>query len=162
MFEILDHTADIGLHIRAATLENLFEHAAEGLFSLILEDLAAVREQTLLTFEIAAAGELAAPDPEAAKLPSTVPAGRVQLPGTWEDLLHDWLTELLILFDRRRIVCRRFEVRFTTSGLAGRAWGEDLSLDRHRPRMEIKAVTYHQLRIDATPQGFEAWVIFDL
>ncbi|NMC20004.1 MAG: archease, partial [Thermogutta sp.] len=144
MFEVIDHTADIGLRIRAATLEGLFQEAAEGMFSLLVEDLTTVREETAVSVEIAA-GEIAAGGIAESEIAAgEITAGRgfalrervglgeggevsgvpKRLPDVWEDLLHDWLAELLVMFDARRMVFRRFDVRFTATGLQGRAWGE--------------------------------------
>ena len=43
MFETFDHTADLGLRVRAATLDELFADAGVALFSTVVEDLASVR-----------------------------------------------------------------------------------------------------------------------
>lgn len=159
MFEIIDHTADIGLRIQAASLEGLFQDAAEGMFSLLLEDLTTVRRVTTVSFEIVAGQGFALPQHGGRDDVCGTP---IRLSEAWEDLLHDWLAELLASFDARRMVFGRFEVRFAATGLHGRAWGERLDLSRHRAKMEIKAVTYHQLHICKTEQGYESQVIFDL
>ncbi len=159
MFEIIDHTADIGLRIQAASLEELFQDAAVGMFSLLLEDLTTVRQVTEESFEIVTGQGLALPQHAGGDEVCSPP---VRLSEAWEDLLHDWLAELLTGFDARRMVFGRFEVRFTAAGLHGRAWGEKLDFSRHRAKMEIKAVTYHQLHICKTEQGYESLVIFDL
>src|SRR5262245_48517965 len=45
MYETFDHTADLGLGIRAPDLDTLFAEAAEALFSVVVEDLATVRPE---------------------------------------------------------------------------------------------------------------------
>lgn len=162
MFEIIDHTADIGLRIQAATLEGLFQEAAEGMFSLLVEDLTTVRRETPVSFEIFAGQGFALPEHVGRGEGGEAPGIPKRLSEPWEDLLHDWLAELLVSFDAKRMVFQRFEVQFTSTGLQGRAWGEKLDSSRHRPRMEIKAVTYHKLHIYQTEQGYESQVIFDL
>ena len=44
MHETFDHTADLGLRIRAATLDELFAEAAEAMFEVIVEDLRSVAQ----------------------------------------------------------------------------------------------------------------------
>ena len=51
MFETFDHTADLGLRIRAETLEGLFEEAARALFSLIVVDPQTIRPEKSFSFE---------------------------------------------------------------------------------------------------------------
>ncbi|GAB4132608.1 MAG: archease [Thermogutta sp.] len=162
MFEIIDHTADIGLRIQAATLEGLFQEAAEGMFSLLVEDLTAVREETEFPFDVAANEGFDMPTRPHPGESGTPCAAPTRLSDAWGDLLHDWLAQLLVVFDGRRMVFRRFSVRFVATGLHGRAWGERLDPERHRPRMEIKAVTYHELHIARTERGYESRIIFDL
>ena len=53
MYEIFEHTADLGLRVRAATLEELLKDAACGLFAMVVEDLAAVRPAVTREFQIA-------------------------------------------------------------------------------------------------------------
>ncbi|MCL6554479.1 MAG: archease, partial [Firmicutes bacterium] len=36
-YEVIDHTADVGIVVRAASLPELFETAAEGMFSFIVD-----------------------------------------------------------------------------------------------------------------------------
>lgn len=162
MFEVIDHTADIGLRIWAATLEDLFREAAEGMFSLLVENPAAIREETAVEIEVAAgSGFVLSPRGDPGES-GGVSSDSTPLSEEWADLLHDWLAELLVAFDGRHWVFRRFAVRFTTTGLRARAWGEKFRSDRHRPRMEIKAVTYHGLEIYPAERGYETQVIFDL
>ena len=53
MFETFDHTADLGLRIRAADLNSLFAEAAKGLLSLIVANLDDVRTVDTVMFEVA-------------------------------------------------------------------------------------------------------------
>jgi SHS2 domain-containing protein len=136
MHETFDHTADLGLRIRAPDLNTLFAEAAEALFSVVVEDLAAVR-----------------PDRPV----------EVRLEGQdREYLLFDWLKALLYHFDVEHLLFSRFEVRVGESGLEGRAWGEPLDRSRHELSHEVKAITYHGLRVEQTPDGWEAEVIVDI
>jgi SHS2 domain-containing protein len=53
-------------------------------------------------------------------------------------------------------------VKFTDAGLSGSAWGEPLDRERHQLEHEVKAITYHALRVDKTADGWLAEVIVDI
>ena len=136
MYETFEHTADIGIRARSDTLNGLFEESAKGLFSVILTNLDSVRCVQDTTIELAGDRR--------------------------DDLLFDWLAELLYTFETRRILFGRFEVRLSDSGLSAVAWGEPLDSGRHELDMEIKAVTYHGLKVEPEGDGWLAEVIVDL
>src|SRR5262249_53043866 len=100
MHETFDHTADLGLRVRAATLDALFAEAAEALFSVIVENLSAVAPVVRVEVELSETDR--------------------------ELLLFDWLKELLYRFDAEHLLFSRFEVRVRPDGLTGVAWGEKL------------------------------------
>jgi SHS2 domain-containing protein len=136
MYEFFEHTADLGLRVRAADLDTLFADAARALFAALLEDPAAV--QPLQRVD-------------------------VQLTGTDRDyLLFDWLKALLYRCDAEHLVFGRFEVHVSADGLTGTAWGEPLDPDRHALAHEVKAITYHGLRVEQTDDGWLAEVIVDI
>src|SRR5262245_14598912 len=136
MYEFFEHTADLGLRVRAADLDTLFAEAAQALFAAILEDPAAV--QPLQRVEVSLTG-----------------ADR-------EYLLFDWLKALLYRFDAEHLVFGRFEVRVGDGGLAGAAWGDPLDPARHQLAHEVKAITYHGLRVEREDGGWLAEVIVDI
>src|SRR5439155_27271558 len=87
----------------------------------------------------------------------------VRLKGTdREYLLFDWLKELLYRFDAEHLLFGRFEVHVTPDGLTGKAWGEPLDRARHELGHEVKAITYHGLKVEQTPDGWLAEVIVDI
>lgn len=136
MFEILEHTADIGFRARAETLPGLFEEAATALLAIALEleDIAPASP-----YPIAAAGE----DREA--------------------LLVNWLNEVLYWLDGSRIAMCRFQVeQLTSRSVTGKGWGEPHDPSRHRARVIVKGVTYHQLKIEQSPRGWCAEVYLDI
>lgn len=136
MHETFDHTADLGLRIRAADLDTLFVEAAQALFGAVVADLATV--QPLRKIE-------------------------VQLQGSDIDyLLFDWLRELLYHFDAEHLLFGKFEVRVRADGLTASAWGEPLDRSRHTLEHEVKAITYHGLRVDKIGDQWEAEVIVDI
>ncbi len=136
MFETFEHTADLGLRIRAETIESLFEEAALALFSVIVEEPKTIRPKHSFSFKIE---------------------------GTRKDeLLLDWLGELLFMFSSRHIVLGRFEVDLSDSGLRATAWGEDCDLHVHQIGEEVKAITYHGLKVEKSGDQWLGEVIVDL
>jgi SHS2 domain-containing protein len=136
MHETFDHTADLGLRVRAATLDQLFAEAVEALFAVIVEDLRAVGQTQ--SVEVA------------------LPADDV------EYLFFDWLKALLYRFDAEHLLFSRFECHVGDDGLKATAWGEALDRDRHELCHEVKAITYHGLLVEQTPDGWLAEVIVDI
>jgi SHS2 domain-containing protein len=136
MYETFDHTADLGLRVRAGDLETLFAEAAAAMFSTIVHDLETVRPQLCREVRLA--------------------------PDDREYLLFDWLKSLLFLFDAEHLLFGRFQVRLSDEGLVGSAWGEPLDRDRHELEHEVKAITYHALRVEQTESGWLAEVIVDI
>jgi SHS2 domain-containing protein len=136
MFETFDHTADLGLRVRAPGLETLFAEAATAVFSAIVSDLTTVMPRVC----------------REVRLP----------PDDREYLLFDWLKHLLFVFDSEHLLFSRFQVRLGDEGLVGSAWGEPLDRDRHVLEHEVKAITYHGLRVEPTGDGWLAEVIVDI
>jgi SHS2 domain-containing protein len=136
MYEVFDHTADIGLRIWAADRPSLYAEAARALFSLVVLKLDAVRPIEQRSFAIA---------------------------GQQEDyLLFDWLTELLYTFETEHLLFSEFEVDVDRDGLRAIARGERLDRARHELDHEVKAITYHGLKVAAAAAGWVAEVIVDI
>jgi SHS2 domain-containing protein len=136
MYEFFDHTADVGLSVVAPDLDSLFAEAARGFSSLIVDDLSTVRPAQEVSIAVAGADR--------------------------DYLLFDWLNELLRRFEQDRLVFSEFDVHMTADGLTARARGEPLNPERHRLGNEVKAVTYHQLDVRPTADGWSGRVIFDI
>ncbi len=136
MFEILEHTADIGFRARGRTLGELFETAALAMASITLEvDDVAPRSE----YPLAAHGS----DREA--------------------LLVNWLNEVLYWMDGERLAFCGFRVsEVTATAVSGVALGEPRDPARHRAKLIVKGVTYHQLQVAETPQGWRAEVYLDI
>ena len=136
MFEILEHTADIGLRAWGATLQEAFENAATALSAIVVEldDI-----EPRIAYPIAASGD------------------------DDQSLLVNWLNEALYYLDARRIVLRRFRIEHFGDGrVAGQAWGEPRDPVKHRPKVIVKGVTYHQLKIEQRPDGWQVQVFLDI
>jgi SHS2 domain-containing protein len=136
MYEMFDHTADLGLRVRAPDLDTLFAEAGRALFAAIVEDLDTIEPRQEVRFELA--------DDER------------------EFLLFDWLKELLYQFDSQHLVFSRFEVHVGEAGLTALARGEPLDPSRHQLLHEVKAITYHGLTLEKTGEGWLAEVIVDI
>ena len=138
-YRFLDHTADMGVEIEAASFEELL---SEGLLALT-DSLTEVGE---VEVEVERQVELRAP--------------------SREDLLVEWLNELVYLFETESVLFRLAELRVEEEGdgwrLCGMLRGERYDPARHRIKTLIKAVTYHQLQVTSSSRGWQARVIFDI
>jgi SHS2 domain-containing protein len=80
-----------------------------------------------------------------------------------EGLFVDWLRELIYRFETDHLLFSEFDVRLTNGNrLCATCRGEVADWSRHMPDNELKAVTYHGLRISEVKDGWEAEVIFDI
>lgn len=136
MFEWFDHTADVGLRVRAHDLPTLFCEAARGLFATIVEN------------------------PEAIRLVDTQ---SIQLTGDALDyLMFDWLQELVFLFDAQHLLLGGWQIDLQPGGLQADVQGETWDPERHTLAHEVKAVTYHGLKVQQQSKGWLAEVILDI
>jgi SHS2 domain-containing protein len=134
-FELLEHTADIGIRARGASLEEVFEHATEGL----AEVLGALRPDGSGE---AGPGEAGPGEAVAVEVSAGDPGG----------LLVDWLNEVLWLREVRQAVVRGVRVERVGDGTAS---GE-VVLAAGGPEPDgtlVKAATYHRLRVEPDPGG---------
>ena len=138
MYEIIDHTADIGIKVESSSLEELFVYAADGMFDLMISTKRSL-------------------------IPSIVVPIAIDAPSL-DQLFVRWLQELLYVFERRRLVLMKFWIdRMTHTQLVGAARGLAFDSTRHRQKLDIKAVTYHNLRVEMGEDGlWRAQVVFDI
>ena len=135
-FKFIDHTADIGIQVYGESLSLLFQHAAEALFHIIT-DPAKIRERESREISVRANG--------------------------LEELLVNWLNELVYLFETGGFLFRRFEIPdLGEYFIDAVAFGEIFDEGYHPILRTIKAATYHQLHVTKVKAGWEAKVIFDL
>ncbi len=136
IFETLEHTADVGIAVRASTLPELFETAAEGMFSFLIDP-------TLVENRAWRERQVDADD--------------------LEGLLVAWLNDLLVLLSAGEFVPKVFVVdEVTERRLRATVHGEPVDPSRHHFRLDIKAATYHMLEITEGPTGWSARMIFDV
>lgn len=136
MHETFEHTADLGLRIQADDLNTLFAEAGTALCSILVanpEEVHAVEEMSF-----------------------TIKCDDV------EGLMHDWLTELLFTFHVNRRLLNKFAVNIQSTGLTATAQGEKIDPSRHIINEEIKAITWHNLKVDHNKAGWIAEVIVDI
>ena len=134
-FEILDHTADIGIIAYGTDLKQAFANAARALFSLITE-LDDVEEVLYRDIELDAGDE--------------------------ESLLVGWLNELVYRFDTEGVLFKRFDIiHLGDNRLKARGYGEKVDSSRHSLKTGVKGATYHMLKVDKT-DGCRVQVLFDI
>ena len=134
-FEILDHTADVGIIAHGADLRQAFANAAQGLFSLIT-DLDDVEEALHRDIELSADDR--------------------------ESLLVGWLNELVYYFDAEGILFRRFDIfELNDRHLKARVYGEKADGAKHKLKTGVKGTTYHMLKIEKD-KGYRIQVLFDI
>jgi len=134
-FEVIDHTADIGIIARGSDLPVLFSNAAAGMLSLLIEDHAT---QPGIAREI----KLEAVDRET--------------------LLVQWLNELLYIIYTESLVLSKFDVLIDANHLVARCAGQYVDLKSPLFKREIKAATYHNLEIAERDGEYSARIIFDI
>jgi SHS2 domain-containing protein len=124
-YRFLDHMTDAVIEAYGITLEQAFENAAKGLIDTMI-DLKTVRPEKEIKFS-AKGHDL-------------------------YSLLFDWLDKVMLLLVADRIAVSQFSIKIkrynnNRYSLEGTTRGEPLDLDRHRYKVEIKAVTYHEMEI---------------
>lgn len=137
MYELFEHTADLGLRATAPDLDSLFAEMGKCLLSAIVDEPSSVAPKHETT---------------------------ILLDGTDRDfLMFDWLRHLLNLFEVGKELYSEFEVKILDTGLTAIAFGEPFDPERHLLNHEVKAITYHDLSVAPTDGGgWVAEVIVDI
>ena len=135
-WRVIDHTADIGLEVEAGSLEALFERAADALFAQITDRTGSRSDRRQ---PVTAAGI------------------------DWPDLMFNWLRELFYLWSgEQRIVTGVRVGHLAPHALRAEVKSTGFDPFEHRIGEEIKAVTYHQLRVEPTESGWSARFFLDV
>lgn len=136
-YELLDHTGDMAFRVAGPDRPSVFERAGRAMFDLIV-GLDSVRPDRTREIEITEAV-----DPE--------------------DLLVRFLSELLYLHDAEDWLFREVRVsELHDDRLRAVASGERFDPARHRILRQVKAVTYHALRLECRRGTWEARIVLDL
>jgi SHS2 domain-containing protein len=133
-FELKEHTADVAVEAHGDDLGAAFAAVADGLTAAMCEDV----------------------PPTGDRFPVTAHAE------SREALLFEYLDELIYQRDVRNVLPADHEARVHFRDewvLEGSARG--VPLDDVVAR-EVKAVTYSEMRLEETPDGWEAYVVFDV
>jgi SHS2 domain-containing protein len=135
-FEIIEHPADVGFIAYGGTLGELLENAALAMMMLGCE-LEAIEEREQRAIQASGADN--------------------------EALLFDWLAEILAVADADGLaLCRAEVTRVGESAAQGVVYGEKFDKARHRAGTYIKAVTYHELRVEKTAAEWKCRVYLDV
>ncbi|MBU2567467.1 MAG: archease [Elusimicrobia bacterium] len=141
-FKIIEHTADIGLQVFGGTLAGLFENAATGMLSIMLDGVDGVRPKK--TYRIKTEGV------------------------DYESLLINFLNELVYRFSADKFLFILFRVKRMGEKagkyfMSAEASGEKIDPAKHKLNFEIKAATYHDIKIKRRKDGsYTTKIIFDV
>jgi SHS2 domain-containing protein len=82
-----------------------------------------------------------------------------------EELLFNWLAELIYLKDLKTTVFSKYEIKIEKPDgykLLASVWGEPIDAKKHKVKVDVKAVTYHLLKVKKTDDKWTAEVILDI
>ncbi|MEJ2770663.1 MAG: archease [Sulfolobaceae archaeon] len=136
-YEFFDHTADIGIKAYGRDLNEAFENAALAVFE-VMTDTSKVEPKESREIEI----------------------DGMDL----ENLLYRWIESLLVYYDSELLLFGKFKVKIDLENLRlnAIAWGEKFNPDKHERRTVVKAVTYHEMSIVKTNNGYELTFVVDI
>lgn len=135
-FEIIDHTADVGIVAAGSNLKELFQNASCAMMRIMLVE---APEESGETIKISVQGS--------------------DLP----DLMVRWLGEILYVFEgENRLVTQTKILEITPNHLHAQMDTTPFSSAKHEILTEIKAVTYHQIEVTRKGGVWKARIIFDL
>ena len=136
-YEFIEHTADIGIRVYGKNLEELFLNSARAAFSIITNFIPAEEKTRHISLEAQ----------------------------TLEDLLVNWLNELISSFFAYKFLPNSYAVVITLGSpniLKATVKGDEYDPYSRKVDAEIKAATYHNLKIEKTKEGYKAEIIFDV
>lgn len=134
-FETFDHGADIGIRGYGRSIKEAFENGARAMFSVMVDiDEVKVKETREIFCE--------APDVES--------------------LFVEWLNSLLSTAHLGRMLFSDFQVEIMDGKLKGYAGGENLDIERHDMRTEVKAATYSMLKVEKVNDIYVAQCVVDV
>jgi len=135
-YQIIDHTADLGIIVKGPDVKGLFIRAAQAMTDLMVKG--EIRDKTARR-DVLIEGE------------------------DFPDLMVRWLGEILYLFEGENLMVNSIEIKsIVPIKLEATLTLTSFEPKRHQVLREIKAVTYHQISVDKVNDGWEARVIFDI
>jgi SHS2 domain-containing protein len=138
-YEFFEHTADVAVKVYGGSLKELFTSAALAMYSVL----------------VAKKGN----KPQAALKEVVISKKEEEL----EDLLKGWLDELLFYFSTQQLILHRIKaLNIEENALEAKVLLATWDRDRFEAKDEIKAVTYHELKVEKVRNGWQACIIFDV
>jgi SHS2 domain-containing protein len=137
-YRFLDHMTDAYIEAECNTLEEAFENAAKGLVDTMV-DINSIEGKKQV--KINASGY------------------------DLEELLYNWLEEVLLKLIVDRMALKEFKVKIDKKEdyiLEAEAYGEELDIDKHNYKVEIKAVTYHLMEVKEEDGKYKVRFLLDL
>ncbi|MBI2361170.1 MAG: archease [Deltaproteobacteria bacterium] len=135
-YRILSRSSDLLIKVFGGTQAELFANSAFALFDLIT-DIGKVEDRERMLLEVEGVNR--------------------------DDLMVNWMRELLYLYQGSGYLLREFQVQEARDNyVRGEVCGEKFDPDRHEIQRDIRAVAYHQSRMDKTGDQWTAQVIFEL
>ncbi len=137
---VIDHTADVGIKFYGRSFSEILINAAKGMFSLTV-DRRTIKAEKEKQFKIVG--------------------------NNYEELTMNWLRELHYYHQSELFIFRKFFVKRLTENqdnftLYSTAVGENINLNKHIIKNEIKLVTYHKFYVKKIDSYWEGQVIFDI
>ena len=138
-YKSIAHTADLGINAFGKSKKELFENTALGMFAIIAEKKLNKQPKPVKTFTI----DLHAK--------------------TEDELLVNWLSELLTLADINNCFFDKIKVTtLSATQIKAKATAFKLQPEAFKFKTQIKAATYHQLKIEIKNNRYFAQVFFDV
>lgn len=135
-FEILEHTADLKVRVRGSGPDDLFKNAGLAIFQISAEKQS-IRDKNKHKISIKQSAQ------------------------NIEELFINWLNELLSLSAVKGVIFEDIKInKLNEKELEAVAVGSDIR--NYKVNTEIKAATYHELRVSKANSGWEAEIIFDV
>jgi len=135
-YEFLEHTADLGIRVWGVDLKDLFINAASAMYDLVA-DITKVKPSRSVKVKLQAQDR--------------------------DQLLRNWLSELLYYFHTKGMLLSEFQVeKVNGRRIISTAKGEEIDTTEHELRHDIKAVTFHNLKIEEREGRLSTEIIFDV
>ncbi len=138
-FEFIEHTADVAVRVYGGSLKELFTSAALAMFAVLVAKKKNKPEASLTEISVEKKAE------------------------SLEDLLKAWLDELLFHYSAKGHVLRRIKALNVEEGqMQGAVLMDCFDPEHYEAKNEIKAVTYHGLKVENIRNRWRAYILFDV
>lgn len=135
-FQVLEHTADKGVAATGKTMAEAFENAAYGMFSLFVD---------LSKYQAESENEMSVSGDDR------------------EQLLWSWLSELVFMFEVDKLLPVDFRItEISDTSLKAVLSVRPIGKDIEWQGSGVKAVTYHQLKVEQADDTWRAQVYVDV